>query len=153
MTPAALLREATRDDVSELIRLRLALMATFGPVERPEAFAESTVAYLEPALDEGSFAAVVAEVDGRLVASSGLCLLRRLPVFDNPSGLEGYILNMYTEPAWRRRGLARAILGRLVELARERGVHRVWLHATADGWPLYEDEGFQPNPTAMERIL
>ena len=34
-------------------------------------------------------------------------------------------------------------------------VHRVWLHATADGRPLYEDryQGFQPNPTAMERIL
>lgn len=153
MTPALLVREATCEDVPELIRLRLALMGTFGPVERPEALAESTVDYLERALADGSFAAVVAEVDGRLVASSGLCVLHRLPVPDNPSGLEGYVLNMYTEPAWRRRGLARAILGRLVELARARGVHRVWLHATMDARTLYEDEGFAANPTAMERIL
>jgi GNAT superfamily N-acetyltransferase len=80
---------------------------------------------------------VVAESNGRLVASSGLCVLRRLPGADNPDGLEGYVLNMYTEPAWRRRGLARDILRRLVALRRERGLARVWLHATDDGRDLY----------------
>jgi hypothetical protein len=40
-----------------------------------------------------------------------------------------------------------------VELARDRGVHRLWLHATDDGRALYEDEGFAPNPSALERFL
>ncbi|HZJ55946.1 MAG TPA: GNAT family N-acetyltransferase [Myxococcaceae bacterium] len=148
-----IVREAGAVDLPELIRLRLALLSTFGPVDHPDALAEATAGYLERAMSDGSFLAVVAEVDGRLVASSGLCVLRRLPLADNPGGLEGYILNMYTEPTWRRRGLARDILRQLLALGKQRGLARVWLHATADGRALYEAEGFTGNPTALERRL
>jgi GNAT superfamily N-acetyltransferase len=151
--PATTVREATLADIPELVRLRLALMRSFLTVERPDEFCESTVRYLRRALADGTFVAAVAESEGRLVASSGMCLFHRLPLPESPAGLEGYVLNMYTEPEWRRRGLARALLNRLVELARARGVHRLWLHATEEGRPLYEDEGFAPNPSALERLL
>jgi GNAT superfamily N-acetyltransferase len=146
-------REAGVADMPELIRLRLALLLSFGPVDQPDALAEATGRYLERAMADGSFLAVVAEVDGRLVASSGLCVLRRLPLADNPGGLEGYVLNMYTEPIWRLRGLARDILRRLLALGKERGLVRVWLHATPDGRSLYEAEGFTANLSALERRL
>ena len=152
-TLAARSREATLADVPELVRLRLALMRSMHPVERPEEFCDTTARYLERALVDGTFVAAVTESEGRLVASSGMCLFLRLPLPESQAGLEGYVLNMYTEPEWRRRGLARELLHRLVEVARARGVHRLWLHATEDGRRLYEDEGFCPNPSAMERLL
>jgi GNAT superfamily N-acetyltransferase len=128
-------------------------MLSFHGVERTEEFRETTARYLEHALVDGTFVAAVAESEGRLVASSGMCLFRRLPLPESPPGLEGYVLNMYTEPEWRRRGLARALLHHLLDVARSRGVHRLWLHATNDGRTLYEREGFSPNPTALERLL
>ena len=152
-TADPVVREAGLADLPELVRLRLALLVSLGPVDQPDALAEAITRYLERALTDGSFLAVVAEVDGRLVASSGLCVLRRLPLADNPEGLEGYLLNMYTEPTWRRQGLARDILRRLLALGKQRGLARVWLHATPDGRSLYESEGFTANPSALERRL
>jgi GNAT superfamily N-acetyltransferase len=143
-TAEPVVREAVAADLPELVRLRLALLSTFGPVDQPDALAEATAAYLERAMSAGSFLAVVADVDGRLVASSGLCVLRRLPLADNPGGLEGYILNMYTEPAYRRQGMARRVLEAIVLWCRERGLKAILLHASDAGRPLYTQMGFEP---------
>jgi GNAT superfamily N-acetyltransferase len=53
-------------------------------------------------------------------------------------------------PEWRGRAFARALFEELTRFARELGVGRLLLHATADGRPFYESVGFKPNPTSME---
>ena len=57
-------------------------------------------------------------------------------------GHEGLILNIYVEPAWRRRGLARRLMTTILEWAPSAGVVRLVLHASSDGRPLYESLGF-----------
>ena len=57
-------------------------------------------------------------------------------------GEEAYVLNVYTELAHRRRGIARQLTEHIVGWCRERGVARVALHASVDGRPLYEQLGF-----------
>jgi len=61
----------------------------------------------------------------------------------NVDGREGYILNIYTVPSWRRRGVARAIMCAILDYVRERSIAVATLHATPDGRPLYEAFGFQ----------
>jgi GNAT superfamily N-acetyltransferase len=60
---------------------------------------------------------------------------------------------MCTDPEWRRRGLARAVLTELLLEAERRGVRRVELHATPAGAPLYRAAGFVPRAAGDEMRL
>ena len=62
-----------------------------------------------------------------------------------PSVAEGrhaIVLNVYTEPAWRRHGLAEQLMRELLAWARKERLDRLVLHASADGRRLYERLGF-----------
>jgi GNAT superfamily N-acetyltransferase len=56
----------------------------------------------------------------------------------------GFVLNMYTEPAYRRRGLAKQVLESIIAWCREQGFKAVLLHASDAGRGLYEQMGFEP---------
>jgi ribosomal protein S18 acetylase RimI-like enzyme len=56
----------------------------------------------------------------------------------------GNILNVYTEPAHRRRGMARALMQIALEWCANNQVDAVILHASVEGSPLYESLGFTP---------
>ena len=53
------------------------------------------------------------------------------------------MLNVYTEPAHRRNGVARAIMAAIMDSSREQRLARLVLHASKEGRPLYEDLGFE----------
>lgn len=82
-----------------------------------------------------------------------LALWERPPYPGNPAGLDAYLLNMYTLPAYRGRGAARAIVQAVVHTARERGVGKVVLHATEAGRPIYAEAGFVASMAYMELSL
>jgi GNAT superfamily N-acetyltransferase len=150
------IRKAGVEDLDDLIRLRMALLRSTRRVEKlkdEETLVEATRSFLAQAIPSGRFHAWVGVAEGRVVACSGLAPFDRPPMPETLVCLEAYILNMYTEPEWRGRGLARALFMELVRFARELGVGRLLLHATADGRPLYESVGFKPNPAAMEWML
>jgi ribosomal protein S18 acetylase RimI-like enzyme len=83
------------------------------------------------------------EVDeGELIASIGLVVHSVPPSPFNRVGKEGYIMNLVTLPPWRRRGIARALLSHVLDVLRSEGVPVATLHASRDGWNLYEELGF-----------
>jgi GNAT superfamily N-acetyltransferase len=53
-------------------------------------------------------------------------------------------MNVYTQPAYRRQGLARRIMLEILAWARGAGLGRAALHASGDGRSLYTGLGFQP---------
>jgi GNAT superfamily N-acetyltransferase len=57
-------------------------------------------------------------------------------------GRHAIILNVFTEPQWRRQGVAVLLLRRIVEWARSERLDRLVLHASEAGRPLYERLGF-----------
>ena len=82
------------------------------------------------------------EARGQLVACGAGIVARRLPNPHHPDGLAGYVQWMSTEPAFQRRGLARAVLRAVIDWFASRGIDNVELHATEAGEPLYRSEGF-----------
>src|SRR5688572_18626212 len=58
-------------------------------------------------------------------------------------GKHAIVLNVFTEPEWRRRGLARLLMQEILRWARAEPLDRLVLHATSDGRPLYEQLGFE----------
>lgn len=93
-------------------------------------------------LPNGDFSAILALVGDEVIASSGLVVHEHPPGIMIPNGREAYIMNMYTKPAWRGRGIATVIFRKLLEVARQKDCTRVALHALPAGRGIYEKEGF-----------
>src|SRR5260370_37658394 len=109
MMSSVTLRRAMVEDVEELVELRLALMHSDNEHDEQtddESWKKATRLYFLESLPAGTFIAWVAEAQGKIVACSGLVFFQKPPSIGNLSGLEGYILNMYTLPQWRRPGHA-----------------------------------------------
>lgn len=84
------------------------------------------------------------------VGASGISFFQVMPTFHNPTGKKAYIMNMYTKPEYRRKGIAYKTLDLLVAEAKQRGIHAISLEATNMGKPLYEKYGFTKMNDEME---
>lgn len=100
--------------------------------------------WLRARLKSGKVVGLLA-VDRTGLPRAGGCLwFRENPPRPDRPGLElAYIMSIYTAPAWRRRGVGRAITLALVEIARSRGHQLVSLHASDSGRELYATLGFE----------
>ena len=101
--------------------------------------------FFKQTMSEGSFFALQAEYEGKIVSYGGM-ILKKIPGDLNQSSyLEGEILNMYTLPEYRRRGISSLVLKKLLEEARIMGLSKVALHCSKTGELLYRKFGFS-NP-------
>ena len=98
--------------------------------------------YFTETLPTREFTAYVAVADGRVVATSALIVRRNPPSAKNLEGLEGFILNVFTIPAFRGQGIATSLLKRTIATAREARCSRVVLHAAEKAVPIYMRAGF-----------
>ena len=158
MSARYVVRVAHSGDLAALLDLRLALFIEGGILGADDVTQQATVRqanqeYFLHHLDDAQGRSWVAEIDGKVIACGTLNFFQRAPYPGNLRGLEAYLLNMMTAPAWRRQGVARQILQQAIACARERGCARLWLHASDDGRPLYAAQGFQDQPAFMELPL
>jgi GNAT superfamily N-acetyltransferase len=96
------------------------------------------------------FEAWVAEVEGQIVGAGWLVFYQRPPRHLNLSGLEANILDLYTLPEWRGKGVATAIMEAIIAFVKQTEARRIWLRATEAGRPLYRKLGFVALATEME---
>lgn len=67
----------------------------------------------------------------------------RTPVGTARMQADGRIGRMAVLPEWRNKGVGSALLAKLQEIARERGIHEVSLHAQTHAADFYRQHGFQ----------
>lgn len=99
--------------------------------------------YFADAVRNNTYIGVLAIAGDKVAGTGGMTIRTQAGSFKNPSGITGYILNMYTLPAYRKRGICNALLKMLIEKGKETGVGGFELHATKDGEPLYKKAGFK----------
>lgn len=100
-------------------------------------------------IERGTYAGVVAECDGLVMAGAGAVILDWGPTRGVSSGLRARIVNVYTEPDWRRHGIARSLVQDLIRRCQKRDVQTFSLAATADSAALYRSLGFEAYPQEM----
>lgn len=66
----------------------------------------------------------------KLASIGSLCLFTRIPYQENLSGLEGYILNIYTSPQFRKCGFANQILDNIIRYSQKNNIKRLWLNSS-----------------------
>ncbi len=139
------IRRVTNEDLSGMTEARLDYLREMQG-DRPSAYLKELQQSLElffiQSIAEGSFIALLAEYEGKAVSYGGM-ILKKIPGDLNQSSyLEGDILNMYTLPEYRRKGISSLILENLLAEAEKKGVSKVALHCSKDGEPLYRKYGF-----------
>ena len=151
-TPSVRVRRATLDDIAILAHHRVGMyrdMREVSVANEPQ-LAEAAAAYFRSAVPSGEYVAWLAVTTGareEVISGAGL-LVRPMIPRPAPNGnievVGGTVVNVYTEPAWRRKGLAALVIRHVLEYARASQINRVSLHASSEGRPLYEALGFSP---------
>jgi len=150
-------RPAGGADVGALVDLRIDFMRIVKDLspEGEAAWRSELFARFAADLESGELAAWVCLVGGAVVAASGLARPAssevRAELALRPG--EALILNMYTIPAYRRRGIGSRLLALAVEEARALGVAALRLQSTDDGRPIYERAGFRDSGRDMALTL
>ena len=104
-------------------------------------------------LADGSFVSWLAVDGDRVVGTSGMSFVEKPPYFGCPTGRIGLLSSMYTDPEYRRMGIARELLSRVIEEARAHGCGTVHITASDMGVLLYTDFGFVKNGNFMQYKL
>ena len=139
------IRLATADDAEIIAAHRVSMFRDMGTLHGDaEALHRAAAAYLREAIGRDYFGWLACE-GGDVVGGCGMQLRRILPRLSRGGAVidvEGIILNVYTEAAWRRRGIAEELVRACLDWARGCGVERIVLHASPEGRRLYEKLGF-----------
>jgi GNAT superfamily N-acetyltransferase len=113
--------------------------ATGDALERVET---DTRAALVGLMSDGTNRHRFLEDAGQVVAGGGAILVPWLPMPQEPVLKRVTVLNVYTEPSHRQRGLARRVMRFIINWCRDEGLACVQLHASDAGRPLYASLGF-----------
>ncbi|MFZ0745580.1 MAG: GNAT family N-acetyltransferase [Terracidiphilus sp.] len=139
-------REAAAADAKLITAHRRAMFADARDAEQPvlDAMSQRFEPWVTRMLNRAIYAGWVTCDGERAVASAGLMFLDWAPHPLDPVGeYRAYLLNVWVEPEYRRRGLARALVELCLAEARRRNVRVVALHASDAGRPVYEEMGFK----------
>lgn len=101
--------------------------------------------YYDRHMADGTFVSWLALDGEKIIGTSGMSFVEKPPYFGCPSGRIGLLSSMFTDPDYRRMGIAKELLSRVVEEARAYGCGTVQITASDMGVKLYTAYGFTYN--------
>lgn len=148
-------KRATIDDIEILTKTRIEVLRAANKlsddVDMSEVEKQSYNYYVQALSDESHTAYLVFD-NNKFIGAGGISYYKVMPTFHNPSGKKAYVMNMYTNPEYRRKGIAYKTLDLLINDAKEKGIDFISLEATDMGRPLYEKYGFVKMNDEMELL-
>lgn len=142
MTTAWTTRPARADDAAIIARHRYFDAGTKDDLVAYERWVATRI-------KRSTYNGVLAELDGGVVAGAGAVMLDWGSTRGEPTGLRARIVNVYTDPAWRRRGIARSLVQEVVRRCQKRDVRTFGLAAIDESAGLYRSLGFESYPQEM----
>ena len=139
MKQNVIIRPATADDIPEILQQRQRMYEDMGHGEA-EALARmvfTTRQYLLESIPAGSFRGWFAIIENKIVAGGAVILIPWPSHTYDGECRRANILNVYTYPEFRRKGIARQLMKFMIEWCRDQGLAMVYLHASKDGRALY----------------
>lgn len=142
----------TEDKLDSFISMRIRQLREEGATEDID-----LVPYLQDYyarhIADGTFVSWLAMDGDKIVGTSGMSFVEKPPYFGCPTGRLGLLSSMFTDPSYRRMGIAKELLSRVVDEARKAGCGTVQITASDMGVLLYTDFGFVKNGNFMQYKL
>ena len=149
-------KKATIDDINELVKTRITVLRAANKLSHDVDMSrveQESYGYYQSALENGNHVGYLVYDNDTFIGAGGVSYYQVMPTFHNPTGGKAYIMNMYTDPEYRRKGIAMRLLDLLVKDAKQKGIQNISLEATEMGQPLYEKYGFVHMNSEMELEL
>ena len=151
------IRKATDADIDALIKSRCRTMREVCGFSKDYEFSAGFMEATKEHFLHGDGTTALAIDDScepaQIVGNATLCYTNMMPTFSHPSGKRAHLMNVHVEKEFRRKGIARKMIGSLIDEAKERGVTEISLDATDDGRKLYETMDWRTNNEAMVKDL
>ena len=109
--------------------------------------------YYKRHMKDGTFISWLALDGNNIIGTSGMSFVEKPPYFGCPSGKIGLLSSMFTNPNYRRNGIAKELLSRIVNEAKQYGCGTIQITASDMGVKLYTDFGFEHNGNFMQYKL
>lgn len=146
-------KKASIDDIDVLTETRIEVLRAANKLSDDIDMSEvkkQSYEYYKQALIDGTHIAYLIYDEDVFIGTGGVSFFRVMPTYHNPNGYKAYIMNMYTVPGYRRKGIAYKTLDMLVKDTKAKGINFISLEATDMGRPLYEKYGFIKMNDEME---
>ena len=145
-------RKLTKNDLDIFIKMRIHQLREEGAKDDINLEPALRDYYLRHLLD-GTFISWLALDNDRIIGTSGMSIVEKPPYFGCPSGKIGLLSSMFTDKAYRRKGIAKTLLSKVVDEAEKQGCGTVQITASDMGVLLYSDFGFEKNNNFMQYKL
>ena len=145
-------RKLSKNDIEIFIKMRINQLREEGAKEDIDLEAALRDYYLRH-LSDGTFISWIALDKDIIIGISGMSIVEKPPYFGCPSGKIGLLSSMFTDKAYRRKGIAKTLLSKVVDEAKKQGCGTVQITASDMGVFLYSDFGFEKNDNFMQYKL
>ncbi|MBR6987586.1 MAG: GNAT family N-acetyltransferase, partial [Clostridiales bacterium] len=142
-------QKLTKAQLDTFIQMRIRQLREEGATEDID-LVPALLDYYDRHMADGTFVSWLAMDGDKIVGTSGMSFVEKPPYFSCPSGRLGLLSSMFTDPDYRRMGIAKELLSRVVEEARNYGCGCVQITASDMGVLLYTDFGFKKNGNFMQ---
>ena len=145
-------QKLTKSELEVFVQMRINQLREEGAKEEID-LAPALRDYYQRHMADGTFVSWLAVDEEKIVGTSGMSFVEKPPYFGCPTGRIGLLSSMFTDKAYRRRGIARELLARVVDEARRYGCGTVQITGSDMGVLLYTDFGFVKNGNFMQYKL
>ena len=145
-------RRLTEKELDTFISMRIAQLREEGAKQDID-LRPALEDYYKRHMADGTFVSWLALDGDKIIGTSGMSIVEKPPYFGCPSGRIGLLSSMFTDGEYRRRGIAKQLLSRVVDEARQRGCGTVQITASDMGVLLYTNFGFVKNNNFMQYKL
>lgn len=145
-------QKLTKNELEVFVQMRINQLREEGAKEEID-LAPALRDYYQRHMADGTFVSWLAVDEEKIVGTSGMSFVEKPPYFGCPTGRIGLLSSMFTDKAYRRRGIARELLARVVDEARRYGCGTVQITGSDMGVLLYTDFGFVKNGNFMQYKL
>lgn len=142
-------RKLTEKDLDTFIEMRICQLREEGARENID-IRPALTDYYNRHMADGTFVSWLAVDGDQIVGTSGMSFVEKPPYFSCPNGKIGLLSSMFTANDYRRQGIAKELLTRVVNEAKEYGCGCVQITASDMGVLLYTDFGFVKNGNFMQ---
>lgn len=145
-------KKLTEKELDTFIQMRINQLKEEGATEEID-LVPALRDYYDRHMSDGTFVSWLGKDGEKIVGTSGMSFVEKPPYFGCPSGKIGLLSSMFTDSEYRRQGIAKELLSRVVEEARKYGCGTVQITASDMGVLLYTDFGFVKNGNFMQYKL
>lgn len=145
-------RKLTEKELDTFIEMRICQLREEGATEDLD-LKPALRDYYSRHMADGTFVSWLAVDEDKIVGTSGMSFVEKPPYFGCPKGKIGLLSSMFTSIDYRRQGIAKELLSRVVNEAKEYGCSSVQITASDMGVLLYTDFGFTKNSNFMQYQL